>query len=160
MIDKSDDSKSIDEMKMTFDYSRVDEIMFEIYIELSSKVHDHLSDSRHEMLMSANMKHVYFTISLHSDDRHIFAFTIFEIDQLQFIRMQQRFMSAEFILTEMIYKILRFISFSNSESSLLHSDNSFISSSLFIYMNDIFDEFRIFDDMFKFLRDHFFSRIE
>ena len=80
MIDKSDNSKSIDEMRMTFDYNKIDEIMSEIYIELSSKVHDHLSNSRHEMFMSADMKHVYFTISLHSDDRHIFAFTISEID--------------------------------------------------------------------------------
>ena len=74
--------------------------------------------------------------------------------------MQQKSMSVEFILTEIIYKTLRFIFLLNSESSLLHSNNSFISSSLFIYINDIFDEFRIFDDMFKFLRDHFFSRIE
>ena len=160
MIDKSNDSKSIDEMKMTFDYSKVDEMMSETYIELSSKVHDHFSDSRHEILMSTDIKHAYSTISLHSDDRHIFAFTISEIDQLQSIRMQQKFMSAEFTLTEMIYKVFDFISFFNSEPSLLHFEDSSILSSLFTYMNDIFEEFRTFEDMFSFLRNHFFPRIE
>ena len=160
MIDKSDDSKSTDEMRMTFDYSRVDEMMSETYIELSSKVHDHLSDSRHEVFMSTDMKHAYSTICLHSDDRHIFAFIISEIDQLQLIRMQQGFMSARFTLTEVIYKVLDFISSSNSEPSLLHSSDSSISPSLSTYMNDIFEGFRTFKDMFVFLRNHFFPRIE
>ena len=160
MMNKSNDSKSTDEMRMTFDYSRIDEIMSETYIELSLKMHDHLSDSKHEMLMSADMKHAYFIINLHFDDRHIFAFIISEIDQLQFIRMQQEFMSAKFILIEMIYKALDFISFSNFESFLLHFSDSSILSSLSTYMNDIFEEFRIFENMFSFLRDHFFSRIE
>ena len=74
--------------------------------------------------------------------------------------MQQKFMFADFTLTKVVYKTLKFISFLNSKSSLLHSVDSFISSSLFIYINDIFDEFRDFDEMFNFLRDHFFSRIE
>ena len=145
---------------MTFDYSKINEMMSKTYIELSSKVHDHLLDSRHEILMSTNMKHVYSTINLHSDDRHIFAFIIFEIEQLQSIRMQQKFMSARFILIEMIYKVFDFISFFNSESSLLHFENSSIFSSLFIYINDIFERFRTFEDMFNFLRNHFFPRIE
>ena len=160
MIDKSNDSKSIDEMKMTFDYSRINEMMSKTYIELSSKIHDHFSDSRHEVLMSTDMKHVYSTISLHSDDRHIFAFIISEIEQLQSIRMQQEFMFAKFTLIEVIYKVLDFISLSNFELSLLHSSDSSIFSSLSTYMNDIFEEFRTFEDMFDFLRDHFFPRIE
>ena len=160
MMNKSNDSKSTDEMRMTFDYSKVDEIMSKTYIELNFKVHDHFSNLKHEILMSADMKHVYSIISLHSNDKHIFAFIISEIEQLQFTRMQQRFMSVDFTLTKIVYKILRFISFFNSESSLLHSVDSFISSFLFIYINDIFDEFRDFDEMFNFLRNHFFSRIE
>ena len=160
MMNKSNDSKSTNEMRMTFNYSKVDEIMSRTYIELSFKVHDHFSDSKHEILMSANIKHVYSTISLHSNDKHIFAFIIFEIEQLQFTRMQQKFMSVDFTLTKIVYKILKFISSFNSESSLLHSIDSFISSFLSIYMNDIFDEFRNFDEMFNFLRNHFFSRIE
>ena len=147
-------------MRITFDYSRIDKMMFETYIELSSKVHDHFSNSRHEILMSTNIKHAYSTISLHLDDRHIFAFIISEIDQLHFIRMQQEFMSAKFIFTEMIYKAFDFISLFNFEFSLLHFENSSIFSLLFTYMNDIFEEFRIFEEMFSFLQDHFFSRIE
>lgn len=80
MIDKSNDLKFIDEIKMSFDYSKVDEMMFDMYIELNSKVHDHLSNSRHEILMFADIKHAYSTISLHSNNRHIFAFIIFVID--------------------------------------------------------------------------------
>lgn len=160
MIDKSNNLKSIDEMQVTFDYNRIDNMMFNTYNELNSKIHDHLSDSRHEILMSVNMKHIYFTINLHSNDRHIFVFIISEIIQLLFIRMQQKSTPAKFTLTEMIYKTLKFIFFSSCEFSLLHSENSSMSSSFFIYINDIFDEFKTFKNMFEFLHDHFFSRIE
>ena len=160
MVDKSDDPKPTDEMRMTFDYSRVDEVMPGTYIELSSKVHDHLSDPRHGVLMSADMKHAYSTISLHPDDRHIFAFTISGIGQLQPTRMQQGSMSAGFTLTEVVYKALGFIPPPSPEPSLLHSDNPSTPPPLSTYMDDIFGGFRTFDDMFKFLRDHFFPRIE
>ncbi len=40
-------------------------------------------------LFVANLKHAYYTIPLHLEDRHYFAFTISGIGQLQHTRMQQ-----------------------------------------------------------------------
>lgn len=63
-------------------------------MELSSRVHDSLPDPRHGCFFSADLKHAYFGISLHPDDRHVFAFTIQGIGQLQPTRMPQDSKSA------------------------------------------------------------------
>ena len=47
MVDKVDDPKPTDEPRMTFDYSRVTELLPGSHLELSSKVHDHLSNPSH-----------------------------------------------------------------------------------------------------------------
>ena len=88
MVDKVDNPGPTDEPRMTFDYSRVTELLPGSHLELSSKVHDHLSNPRHDCLFSADLKHAYLTIPLHSNDRHYFAFTISGIDQVQPKRIQ------------------------------------------------------------------------
>ena len=74
--------------------------------------------------------------------------------------MQQGSMSAGFTLTEVVYKALGFIPPPSPEPSLLHSNDPSIPPPLSTYMDDIFGGFRTFEDMFKFLRDHFFPRTE
>ena len=81
MVDKVENPQPSDETRMTFDYSRVTELLPGAHLELSSKVHDHLSNPRHGYLVSADLKHAYLTIPLHPVDRHYFAFTISGIGQ-------------------------------------------------------------------------------
>ena len=69
-------------------------------------------------------------------------------------------MSAEFTLTELMYRVFKFLSSSHNESSLLHSSNSAKSALLTFYMNDIFKDFDDFKKQFTFLKNQFFSRIE
>ncbi len=161
IVDKMKNSTSQDESRVTFDYSKIHEELSKSFLELSSKVHDNLSDLRHKVFFSADLKHVYLIISMHSDVRHYFAFSISDIDQIQSTRVQQESKFADFIMIELVYKAFNSLSSSaDSESSLLHSNDSFHLSVLVFYMNDFFDEFQSFDDLYEFLRDYFLSRIE
>ena len=159
-MNKIENFTSENEFRITFDYFRIKEIMFDAYMKLSSKVHDILSNSRHDVLFMTDLKYAYSIISLIEKCRHYFASIISEIDQIQSTRMQQESMRAEFTLTEDVYKIFECISTSNPESFLLHSSDSQKSALLIFYMNDFFEKFFDFESLFVFLRDHFFSRIE
>ena len=160
VMNKIENSTSKNESKVTFDYSRVNEKLSNSHFELSSKVHDNLSDSRHRCLFAANLKHAYLTISFHSDDKHYFVFTIFDIDQIQFIRMQQNSQSADFTMTELTYRDFDSLFFLIKKLSLLHSNDSASLSMLTFYMNDFFDEFASFEKQYVFLKKHFLSRVE
>lgn len=54
--------------------------------------------------MRINFKHVYYIINIHEKNRKYFVFIIFELKQLQSIRMQLKFQSFEFIMTKTICK--------------------------------------------------------
>lgn len=160
MVDKVENPLPSDEPRMTFDYSRVDELLPGSFLEMSSKVHDHLSNPQHGCLFSADLKHAYLTIPLHRDDRHYFAFTISGIGQCQPTRMQQGSKSAGFTMTELVYRAFGFIPPPDPEPSLLHSASPEIPPPLTFYMDDFFGGFRDFEDQFVFLRDHFLPRVE
>lgn len=160
MVDKVENPLPSDEPRMTFDYSRVDELLPGSFLEMSSKVHDHLSNPQHGCLFSADLKHAYLTIPLHRDDRHYFAFTISGIGQCQPTRMQQGSKSAGFTMTELVYRAFGFIPPPDPEPSLLYSASPEILPPLIFYMDDFFGGFRDFKDQFVFLRDHFLPRVE
>ena len=160
MINKVENLKLIDESYITFNYFKITELLSEAHLELSSKIYNHLFNSRYECLFSADFKHTYFTILLHLNDRHYFAFTISGINQIQPTRMQQGSQSAEFIMIELTYRAFGSILISNSKSFLLHFSDLIISSSIIFYINDFFGSFLNFENQFRFLRDHFFLRIK
>ena len=160
MVDKVENPKPSDEPRMTFDYSRVTELLPGSHIELSSKVYDHLSNPSHGCLFTADLKHAYLTIPLHPDDRHYFAFTISGIGQCQPCRMQQGSQSAGFTMVELLYRAFGFIPPPNQEPSLLHSSSPDIPPPLTFYMDDFFEGFKDFNEQFAFLRDHFFPRVQ
>jgi hypothetical protein len=161
IVDKVKNFTSQNESRVTFDYSRIHEELFDSFLKLFFKVHDNLFDSRHKVFFSIDLKHVYLIISMHSNDRHYFAFFISSIDQVQFIRIQQNSKFVEFIMTKLIYKAFDSLSSSaDLESSFLHSTDSHHLSVLIFYMNDFFERFQNFDDLYEFLRAHFLSRIE
>lgn len=101
---------------MTYDYSKVMKELSSVYMKLMLACHNYLSDPRHGCYMTANLKHAYFIIEVHFEDRKFFAFTIFGLGQLQPIRMQQRFMTALFIMSELKCRVLEEIS-ENIENS-------------------------------------------
>jgi hypothetical protein len=160
IVDKVENPTPQDEPRVTFDYFRVHEELPGSFLELFSKVHDNLSDPRHKVFFSADLKHAYLIISMHSDDRHYFAFFISGIGQVQPTRVQQGSKSAGFIMTELVYRAFGPLPPSIGEPSLLHSADPFHLPVLVFYMDDFFGGFQSFDDLYEFLRDHFLSRIE
>jgi hypothetical protein len=161
LVDKMKNSKSNDEFRMTFDFSRVIEELSETHMSLMFSCHDYLSNFNHECFMMTNLKHAYLMIQVHFDDRHYFAFIISDIEQLQLTRMHQRFMIASFIMSKLMIKILNKLShLEKSESSLLQNAIVNDSSLVTFYQDDILEKHRSFENQFAFLRDHFLSRIE
>ena len=158
------DSKSDDESKLTFDYFKIHENFSEFYLKLSSRIHDILFNSFNECFFSADLKHAYFIINLHENDRPLFAFTISGMRQLQPTRMPQGSKSADFTMTEVINRAFGTISSRNEfdpESFFLHSISSFQISNLCFYMNDFFEKQSAgFFPLYRYLKNHFFSRIE
>ena len=57
MINKGENPKPTDKSRMTFDCFRVVELLSGSHMELSSKVHDHLSIPHHDRLFSTDLKH-------------------------------------------------------------------------------------------------------
>ena len=116
------------------------------------------------VFFSVDLKHVYFTINFHENDRLFFAFIIFGMKQLQFTRMFQGFKSVDFIMIEVINRVFEKIlelNEQNAESFFLHFFNSLYSPNLCFYMDDFFDEqFKGFFFLYRYLRDHFLPRIE
>ena len=158
MIDKIKNFTLENKSRMIFDYFKVIEDLYDCHIKLSSKIHDHLSNSQHKILFSIDLKHAYLTISLYFEDCHYFVFIISEIDQIQSTRMQQDSQLRDFTMNELAYTIYDSLSSFIKKSSLLHFSDSEILSAITFYMNNFFDEFRSFDEFYEFLKYHFLLR--
>lgn len=126
IIDKMKNSKLTDEFRVTFDYSHVNEQLSEIYLQLSSICHDYLFNFKHECFMIDNFKHEYHIATFHFKSRKHFVFIISELKHLQSTKMQQSPKIAEFIMIELMNRILKALSHPR-EHSLLQEFNSEIS---------------------------------
>ena len=149
----------MNEFRSIFNYANIHENLSDCHIKLMIQMHDYLSESRHELFMQTDIKHGYFSVSVHLNDQHILAFIISDIEQLQSTQMSQETSSASFIFVELMSIVLKFIPASSSESSLLHTgiENSDDFSQCMMYIDNIFEEFQFFEDQYNFLRDHFLS---
>jgi len=76
IINKVSDLILEDEPRITLNYSRVYKDLLGIFLELSLKVHNNLSNPRYKNLIAVDLKYAYITIPLHLDNRYYFAFTI------------------------------------------------------------------------------------
>jgi hypothetical protein len=76
-------------MRLTFDYSYVEEDMPGLYIELLQEVHDYLSWPEHKCYSAFDLKHAYWSLSIYPKDRYYFAFYILGMGQFQLTRMCQ-----------------------------------------------------------------------
>ena len=74
--------------------------------------------------------------------------------------MQQGSQFTNFIITKLIYRAFEFILISNSKSFLLYSSNLIVFLSITFYINDFFEGFQDFENLFMFFRDYFFFRIK
>ena len=80
LMNKMENPTPQNEFKMTYDYFHVAEKFSETHMKLMSKCHDYFSDFRHGCYMTVDLKHAYFIVEVHSDDKKYFAFTISKLD--------------------------------------------------------------------------------
>ena len=149
----------MNEFRSIFNYANIHENLSDYHIKLMTQMHDYFSESRHELFMQTDIKHDYFSVSIHSDDQHILVFIISDIKQLQSTQMLQKTSSVSFIFVELMSIALKSIPASSSEFLLLHTgiENSDDLSQCMMYIDDIFEEFQFFEDQYNFLRNHFLS---
>ena len=107
------------ERRLTFNYSYVGEDIPGTAIPLLAEIHDRLSDPRIGAYSQFDLKHAYWSIPVHPDGRHVFAFSIPGFAQLQPTRMPQGSQSAAFTMTEVMKLALGPIPSPLPEPSLL-----------------------------------------
>ena len=147
------------EPRLTFDYHFVYEEPSGSIMELATRVHNNLGRSSHRSLFSADMKHGYWGVAVHPEDRHYLSFHIPGIGQLQPTRMPQGTRSSSFTYTELMNIILGPIPEPNPEPSLLHSEHHSKAPDSCFYIDDVFGGHASFEEEYYFLKDHFFPRI-
>lgn len=134
------------------------------YLELMAKVHDRLSHPSHKFFLKFDVKHRYWNILVHPDDRYLFAFTIAGIGQVQPTRMPQGSMSAGFSFTEFMYIVLGDIPPGENHfpgmKSLLVSEDVLTPSKASFYIDDMFSGFHNFKDAYDFMAEELFPRLE
>ena len=146
-------------LKFIFNYHFVYEKSDESMMKLAQRTHNLLKRSDHRCYFSVDMKHDYWNVMIHSENRHYLIFHVSNIDQLQSTRMSQRTRTSSFIFIELMNIVLDSIFSSNAESSLLHASKKTTFSDIFFYIDDIFEAQRIFEEQYIFLKNHFFSRV-
>jgi len=57
-----------DEPRVTLNYSRIYKDLLGIFLELSLKIHNNLSNPRYRNLIAAELKYTYITIPLYLDN--------------------------------------------------------------------------------------------
>ncbi|KAI0992935.1 hypothetical protein K3495_g15249, partial [Podosphaera aphanis] len=163
------DSDPNSEMRVTFNYSRVSEVMPGCHMVLLREVRDYLSDPRHSLFCQFDFKNAYWAISVHPDDRHILAFFVDGIGQLQPTVLPQGCQTATFTLTELMYIMLgeippvpeefRTQECDGSEPSLLKAPEQDAVEPMKFYMDDLFTGNRTPEEAYQFLEQHLLPRI-
>ena len=88
------------------------------------------------------MKHGYWVVNVHPDDRHYLAFHVPGIGQVQPTRMSQGARTLSFTFNNLMNIVLRPIPTFQLEPSLLHGKTTKDSASFAFYMDDIFEAFK------------------
>src|ERR1700741_4464367 len=101
-MNKFEHAMLLNESRVIFNFLQVHENLPGSNIELSSRIHDYLTDSSHEVFMQADIKHEYFSVEIHSENHHYFAFTVPDIGQLQHTRMPQGSRSTAFTFMKLM----------------------------------------------------------
>lgn len=167
LVNKIPDPSPEDEPRLVIDYSNVEEVMPGTHLQLTPRVHDYLSDPRHATFFVADLKHAYYSVGLHPEDRHYFAFYLPDVGQLQPTRMMQGSQSSAFTMNELMNLVFGPIPAPQSEPSLLHYSATPLEkhqtaglAPLAYYMDDIFGGAQSFDEQLEFLGNHLFPRLD
>ena len=146
------------EPRLTFNYHYVYEEPPGSQMELADRVHSLLSIPSHKTYFQADLKHGYWAVSVHPEDRHYLAFSIPGLGQLQPTRMPQGTRTSSFTFTGLMNIALGPIPAPKPEPSLLHSGIEHKPPDLAFYLDDIFGAHASWEEQYQFLEYHFFPR--
>jgi hypothetical protein len=77
MVVKDEDDPNVwAEQRLTTNYSKVEEKLPATLTPLMAELHDKLSDPRIGSSSQFDLKHAYWSISVHPNHRHVFAFNV------------------------------------------------------------------------------------
>lgn len=151
--------KDQEQPRLTFNYHYVFEDQPGSYMELANKVHEFLSVPSHGVFIHFDIKHGYWAVEVHPDDRHFLAFTIPGLGQLQPTRMPQGTRTSSFTMTEMMNIALGPIPEPFPEPSLLHSVDKDTLPPVAFYVDDGFVAHRTYEEQYAFLETHLLPRL-
>ncbi|POS82100.1 hypothetical protein EPUL_005332, partial [Erysiphe pulchra] len=162
LVDKSDNPREWDEPQLTFNHQNVVEDIPGCFVELSSTTHDYMGHPSPRLFHKLDLKHGYWAISVHPDDRKYFAFSIAGIGQLQPTRMPQGSITSMFSFTELIYISLGAIPPTKTFEGwdpLLASSTPHSLPQVAFYVDDIFSGFENFDQGYDILENRLLPRL-
>lgn len=145
--------------RLTFNYHFIYEDIPASDIKEATIVHNLLSIPSHQYLFSADIKHGYWAVNVHPDDRHYLAFHVLGIGQVQPTRMPQGAKTLFLTFGELMNIVLGPIPSPQPEPSLLYGKTAKNTPSLAFYMHEIFGAFKTYQEQYIYLRDHFFPRM-
>uniref|UniRef100_A0A8H7K2T9 Reverse transcriptase domain-containing protein n=1 Tax=Bionectria ochroleuca TaxID=29856 RepID=A0A8H7K2T9_BIOOC len=142
MVVKDEDDPNVwAEQRLTTNYSKVEEKLPATLTTLMAELHDKLSDPRIGSSSQFDLKHAYWSISVHPNHRHVFAFN-----------------SAAHSLTELVKIAIGPIPKPLPEPSLLILSDSSGLVPLDSYMDGMFCKHENFETQWAFIRDHLLPR--
>lgn len=156
-------------LRITVDYSHIDEVSPGTTMELAQEVHDYMANPAHKVFCIFDIKHGYWNVELAQRCREYFAFVAPGIGQLQPTRMQQGSKTSSFGFNELMHIALGAIPALPLDLQTADSDGSFPSlltspdydglPDCKFYIDDIGAGKETAEQMVDFLQNHFFPRI-
>ncbi len=132
--------------RLTFNYHFIYADIPARQIEAATNVHNLLSIPSHQCLFSTDIKHRYWVVNVHPNDRHYLTFHIPGIRQIQPTCMPQEARTSIFTFNKFINIVLGSIPAPQPESLLLHGKSAQDPVSLVSYMDDIFEAFKTYHE--------------
>lgn len=145
--------------RLTFNYHFVYKEKFNNHIKVTFKIHDLWFKLSYIIYDQADIKHDYWKILIHSNNKHYLSFNIFDLSQLQFTKMSQKTRILFFTFIKIMNIVIKSISELKSELSLLYETKLHESNELIFYIDDIFIVHDFYEKQFVFFKNHFLSRI-
>jgi hypothetical protein len=125
----------------------------EVRLELQSRVVDTLSNPENETFMSMDFRNAFWTFPINPPHRHFFAFTAPDGQQYAPTVMPQGYSPAPFVCAAGVSLAFGPIPEPDPEPSL-------IGDNFRMFQDDGAGGFRTKEDLYVFLRDHFFPRVK
>jgi len=152
--------------RLVFDYYWVYEDQPGNWMHNQEAVHNFLSNPSYKLYFQFDIKHAYWSVPIHPDDRYLLAFSVPGMGQYQLTRMLQGERSASFTMTELMHIALGAILPLDPEPSLMYGGErpdvqhcSVFIDNGFGAIGDSIPDDRVFIEGYDYLKVHVLPRL-